>query len=292
MKKRTILRNVILIGCMLIAVILLYSQVKRTDIINNYQPPFQQVEMNDSVPPIDNSEGMAELDKIIKRYESGNLHVAGEIRYFANSDSLKVPQERSNFVLTSISDGSYSYEIDSILTIAQNDLTIIVDKREKNIVVNETIEETNTVSTKTDFITDIKIFKQFISSIQKTSKEGKSILSILFKEDAPISANSYAIEYDAESFRIFKVRIWITDAEISQSGEGQNEEDELVLTDDKNNETATGFYAANVKENVYEIVYKVERLADKSNLTISNYVKKENGGFVPVGVYKNYELLN
>lgn len=277
---------------MLIAVILLYSQVKRTDNINNYQPPFQQVEMNDSVPPIDNSEGMAELDKIIKRYESGNLHVAGEIRYFENSDSLKVPQERSNFVLTSISDGSYSYEIDSILTIAQNDLTIIVDKREKNIVVNETIEETNTVSTKTDFITDIKIFKQFISSIQKTSKEGKSILSILFKEDAPISANSYAIEYDAESFRIFKVRIWITDAEISQSGEGQNEEDELVLTDDKNNETATGFYAANVKENVYEIVYKVERLADKSNLTISNYVKKENGGFVPVGFYKNYELLN
>lgn len=251
----------------------------------------------DTIPVIDNTEGLTQLNKIIARYQNAELAVSGEIYYYGNIDSTTVPEEKSvfNSVITS---KNSSYEIDSVQTIVDGTITLIVDKKDKSMAVFEQEPELKNNPINNDVANQLKEFLGYIHSIEVKNENSNKSLVIVFNDDIPSNINKYQIFYDADSYRIKKIRMEMTDGEITDSNDGgdsgESEEksmDELVFVDSTNNEIPTGYYA-NLKTTAYEIVYKHEKPADPMAVDISKFVRKTDEGYTPVGIFRNYELQN
>jgi hypothetical protein len=251
----------------------------------------------DTVPLIDNSEGLAELNKIIRHYENADLAITGDIYYYNNIDSSAKADEQASF--RSVMTGSkMAYEIDSVLTIADPDLTLIVDNKEKSLAVFEQDEETAQKLAAANITQQIKEFLGYIYSIKVDRDSDHQTLEILFNDNAPFNINRYQLIYDPNNYRIKKIRVEMTDGEISDANNGDESDsasnkdrDELMFVDSANNEIATGYYAT-VRTTAYEIVYKSERVADASMIDINKFITKADGGYEPVGVYRNYDFQN
>lgn len=294
MYRKSFLRNATLVSGLIISAVILSAQVTQTD-KNNADHKTDTVAINnqlaDTIPPVDNTEGLAELNKIIGRYDGDNLFLSGEINFYENADSVSVPQEKTTFTSITTPEVS-SYELDSIQTIVQEGVTLLVDKKEKSIAIAEQNPELKADPVKQDVATELKQFIDYIYSVKVETKGDEKKLVITFKEDAPVNVNKYEILYDAGNYRIKRVRMEIADGDITEgSTEEQNEDDELVLVDSANNEIPTGHYAI-VKMSIYEIVYKSERKAEAELIDMKRFIKKDADGYVPTGAFKNYEILN
>ena len=294
MNRNYLLRNTLLITGLVGIAIILSAQVNLADNMNsnrNINKNSLADHNTDTMPPMDNTEGLSELDKIIQRYEKGDLFLSGEINYYENADSLGVPREKTIFTSINTSVVS-SYEIDSVQTIMDENITLLVDKREKSIAIIERNAGLKQTAVKQNIASDLKEFKAYIYSVKAIDDKDLKKLIIQFKNDAPANTGSYEIVYEPTSYRIMKVRMEIADGEITDgNNENQNEEDELVFTDANNNEISSGYYA-NVKMTVYEVVYKIEKKAESGQVDIKRFVKKTAAGYVPLGLFKNYEILN
>lgn len=289
--KKSFLRNGVLITALIASVIILSAQINQKGVSSESQLAENPNEkIADTVAPVDNTEGLLELDKIIKRYETGNLYLSGEIHFYENKDSLSIPQEKAAFT-SIITPEASSYEIDSVQTIVNENVTVLIDKKEKSIAIMEREIEAGQEVLKMDLAAQLREFKDYIYAITVNKNGTQKKLSIEFKDDAPSNTSLYEITYDPSTYQIKMVRMEIADGEITDSNENQNEEDELVYVDEKNNEIETGYYA-DVKVNVYELRYKVERKAESDLIDITNFVSKVNDSYVPVGSFKNYEILN
>jgi hypothetical protein len=293
MYNSAFIRKVLLIAVLVVGVIILPAQVNQkenTQQLDNGNAAYH--EEPDTIPPPDNTEGLAELDKIIQRYEGGSLYLSGEILFYENADSASIPQERNSFIAINTALAS-SYEIDSIQTIMNETMTLLVDKKEKSMAIVERDMETNPATSKQDIATELKQFREYIHSIVVNNNNGtERKLTIQFKEDAPANTSSYEIVYEPSTHRVRSVRMEMTDGTITDGNEeGQSEEDELVFVDANHKEISTGYYAK-VKTSVYQVIYKIERKADPVLLDINRFVTKTAEGYAPAVFFKNYEILN
>ncbi len=285
----------VLISVFVISAIILSAQVNDntdTSFNNDSVNEILKDNISDTTPVIDNSGGLSELDKIIRHYEEGNLYLSGDINFYADADSSATAEEKGTFASISTTNGSF-YEFDSVLTVVNEDVTIILDKREKSIAVLETDPELKKINGERDVVAEIKNFKDYIYSIEVVNLSGnEKKLVIQFKDDAPANTSSYEIVYEKDTYQIKKIRMEIPDADITDVSLNEgDDEDELMLLDSANNEMPTGFYA-DIKISVYEVIYKTEKKADASLVDINRYVKRTSDGFVPAGAYANYELIN
>ncbi len=288
MKRKNLLRNALLMAAFVASVIILSAQVYQSG--NIYGQADNQTGAVDSLPVIDNTEGLAEFDRIIRRYDGNELYLSGDILFYENADSLSMPQERTSFIAITTPD-IISYEIDSVQTIADETVTLMIDKREKNVVVMERDQELKQAIAKKSLAESLKEFRSYIHSIVVSNHGADRSLTIQFKEDAPANTSSYEIFYDPATYRVKKVRMLIADGDISSSPDDHDADDELVVIDENNNEVPTGYYAR-LKLNVYEVVYKIERKPEPGLIDIARFVSKGADGYVPVGAIKNYELIN
>lgn len=260
----------------------------------------QPLTVTDTTQAIDSvalANGLDELQRIIDHYHTQRVMVSGEIRYYNADSSATAPVEKASFSFA-LDNGKSLYELDSVVTVTTEDMALIVDKRDESIAVIERsemeVESPEAVPPAPDML---NAMKDFIKDVKITSQGQQNLLTIKFTEDAPSNISEYVIAYDAQTYAIKKIRMTMTDAEL-QSGlpdeeqkAGVTEDDELYYVDSSNNAIPTGMYAkANLA--VYEIIYGQERTLQNDAIGISHYVKKENGGYVPVGKYKNYNILN
>ena len=148
---------------------------------------------------------------------------------------------------------------------------------------------------KKDPATELQEFTGYIYSIEVKSKGNERSLLILFKDDAPFNLNRYEIFYQADSYRILRVQMEMTDGDISETPTdttANDENNELVYVDSTNNEISTGYYAR-LRTTVYEVVYKSERTVEPGFVDATRFIKKEGDNqYVPAGLYKHYELIN
>lgn len=293
--QRKVFRNSLLITGLVATAVILSAQV------NPFNPNAEKhLEANlekpvtDTIPAPDNKEGLAELDKIIERYGDGNLYLAGEIQLYEDANVLTHPQEKTSFVTVNGPGGSY-YEIDSVITVMNTDLTVLVDKREKSIAIQENESEKVTGQSPIPAISqELDAFKSYIYSIT-VSAAGESYkkLVIVFKEDAPVSAQNYEIIYDVHTYQIKKIAFELADGEITDSNDNGtiDADSELVYVDEQNTEISTGYFA-DVHISKYEIIYKVEKKGDNALTEINRYVNKTTAGYEPAGAFKHFDLLN
>jgi hypothetical protein len=292
MYSKSFLKNIVLITALAVSTVILYAQ------ISNKKPAaaidgntIQSGAVPDSIPEVDNSEGLAELDKIMQRYKDGNLYLTGEIVFYQDATAGQQPEEKISFVSVTVP-GAISYEVDSVQTISAGNLMLMVDKKEKTMAIVERDPENLNPTPAKDMIGALEEFRGFIYSIQVSKVGNEKKLSIIFQEDSPANTNSYEVTYDPETYRVKKIRMEIADGQIVEGDETQNEDDELVLVDPANNELPTGYYVPDLKLNVYEVIYKTEKNADPSLIDIKKFVTKMDEGYQPAGNYKHYELLN
>lgn len=290
MYTKSFIKSTLLILGMAVSVLILYAQVNN----DKPAPPINQGASSvttaaDTLPPVDNTEGLAELNKIMQRYNNGDLYLSGEISFYENPGEAAT--EKTAF--TSITAGSsVSYEADSVQTISAGNMVVMIDKKEKTMAIVERDGESEQQAKATDIISAVNEFKEYIYSITVSKVGNDKKLSIEFKENSPANTSTYEVTYDPETYRIKKVRMEIADAEITTDEEAQKEEDELVLVDAANHEFPTGYYAPDIKVNVYEVVYRTEKKADSSLLDLKKFVTKGSDGYQPAELYKHYELLN
>lgn len=292
MYSKSILKNIVLIAALAVSGVILYAQIsdkKPAPVV--HEGAVQSGNTTDSIPAIDNTEGLAELDKIMQRYKEGNLHLTGEIRFYENADAGGPPSEKTSFTSITVP-GAISYEVDSVQTISAGNLVLMVDKKEKTMAIVERDVENAAPASAKDLVSAIQEFKGYIYSIQVSKVGNEKKLSITFRDDSPANTNSYEVTYDPQTYRVKKVRMEIADGEIMEGGENQQEEDELVLMDPENNELPTGYYVPNLRLNVYEVIYKTEKKADPSLIDIKRFVTKMDDGYQLNEHYKHYELLN
>jgi hypothetical protein len=249
-----------------------------------------------SIDSVAYNKGLAELQQIIDHYKTSSVQVDGEIRYYRGDSSTVTPTEKARFVFAV--DGERSlYELDSVVTVGDNNVALVVDKREESIAVIEKsemeIQSQQVAQPAADMLSEMK---GFIKDIRLSNSGQQSQLTLFFKDDAPSNVTQYVIVYDAQTYAIKKMRIVMADAELEdtmEAGEAGtlSEDDELYFVDSSNNAIPTGMYAkANTA--VYEIVYGQERKLQKDAISIFQYVKKTDEVYVPVGKYKNYSILN
>jgi hypothetical protein len=293
--QRKVFRNSLLITGLVATAVILSAQV------NPFHPNAEkQLEANlekqvtDTLPAPDNEEGLAELDKIIERYGDNNLYLAGEIQLYEDATVLTNPQEKTSFISVNGPGGSY-YEIDSVITVMNTDLTVLIDKKEKSIAVQERVSDNAGGTSPLPVISqELDAFKSYIYSIT-VSAAGESYkkLVIVFKEDAPVSAQNYEIVYDAHTYQIKRVAFEMADGAITDSNDDGaiDADNELVYVDEKNTEISTGYYA-DIQINKYVIIYNVERKGDNSLTQMSRYVNKTAEGYVPSGAFTYFDLLN
>jgi hypothetical protein len=241
------------------------------------------------------NKGLAELQRIIDHYSNASVMVNGEIRYYNNDSNAITPTENANFVFAV--DGQKSlYELDSVATITNDDVAVVVDKREQSIAVVERgqVQEQSqkNMQPAPDMLT---MMKESIKDIKVSQSGQLGQLTLYFSDEAPSNVIRYVIMYDAQTYSIKKMRIVMADAELEDALTADDietmEDDELYFVDSSNNAIPTGMYAK-AKMAVYEIVYGQERKLQKDALSISQYVKKSDDGYVPAGRYKNYSILN
>jgi hypothetical protein len=293
MYTKKFFRNLLLFSLLVIGVIIVSAQVDK----QNRKAPEKISDTADVPPPPDNKEGLAELNKIIDRYKGANMVLTGEINYYEDVDSTNNLAEKAQFTSVSTT-WSNSYEIDSVLTVAQDGRTLMIDKREKSMFLYEQTSDENggeSVSMKKDIGAELDQFMAFIYSIQVVAKGNEKMLAITFVEDAPFNVNKYAVFYNPETYRVSRVRIELLDGDISDSAEDMEKEDdreELIFVDSLNNEFPTGYYAR-VSTNAYEVVYKTERTVEPGYIDMDNYIKKNaTGEYTPAGAFRHYELTN
>lgn len=288
MRSKIIIKGTMLIALLAVSVLVLYAQIDKRPAAK-HEAEKQSNETTDTLPPVDNTEGLAELDRIMKRYEDGNIYLSGDINYYDASEANSA-KEKTSFV--SINTGSASlYEADSVQTIAAEGLVVMIDKKEKTMAIVE--RENKDVQPGAGSVIDaIKEFKEYIYSIQVSTSGSDKKISIEFTENSPANTQSYEVIYDAQTYRVKKVRMQIADGEITTDEENQKEEDELVMVDADNKEVSTGYYVPEIKVSVLEIVYKMEKKADASMIDIRKMVVQEADGYKPSDRYKHYELLN
>lgn len=141
---------------------------------------------------------------------------------------------------------------------------------------------------------ELDAFKSYIYSIT-VSAAGESYkkLVIVFKEDAPVSAQNYEIVYTADTYQIKRVAFEMADGAITDGNDDGaiDADNELVYVDEQNNEISTGYYA-DVQINKYVIIYNVEKRGDNSLTHMNRYVNKTAAGFVPSGAFTHFDLLN
>jgi hypothetical protein len=293
MYTKKFFRNLFLISLLVAGVVIVSAQVDRKD----HKEPEKTADTTDQVPPPDNKEGLTELNKIIDRYKGANMVLTGEINYYENIDSSRSPSEKAQF--TSVSTAwSSSYEIDSILTIIQDGKTLMIDKKEKSMsLIDQTPDENDkqAVSSKRDIGAELEQFLSFIYSARIETKGSEKMLAITFIEDAPFNINRYDVFYNPETYRVMRIKIEMLDGDIIDSAEDiKNEDDreELVFVDSANNEIPTGYYAE-VRTNIYEVIYKSEKTVEPGYIDMDNYIRKDaNGEYIPAGPFRHYELTN
>lgn len=295
MQKKYVFRNSLLITGLVASVIILSAQVNPPGPTRENQVVTDQEKTtSDTLPAPDNKEGLAELDKIIERYGDGHLYLAGEIQLYEDASVLTHPQEKTSFVSVNGPGGSY-YEIDSVITVMNTDLTVLVDKREKSIAIQENESEKLTGQSPLPAISqELDAFKSYIYSITVSAAgESHKKLVIVFKEDAPVSAQNYEIIYDVHTYQIKKIAFELADGEISDSNENGtiDADNELVYVDEQNTEISTGYYA-DIHISRYEIIYKVEKKGDNALTDISRYVNRTTAGYAPAGAFTHFDLLN
>jgi hypothetical protein len=294
MPNRSFLRNIVLVLSFFASAIILSAQVNREH-GEKAKNDNRSEARTDTVPVIDNTEGLTELNKIIERYQNADLSLVGEIYYYDNVESSKIPEEKSEFELTTVAENS-SYEIDSVRTIINGNLTLIVDRKEESMSVFEQVSHESENPISKNISGQLSEFLNYISSIEVKNEGDKKTLVILFNEDMPSAIDKYEITYDAKSYRIKKIRMEMTDGEITDGPDvadstESKKGDELVFVDSTNKEIETGYYGT-MRTVAYEILYKAEKPADKEAVDLSRFIKKIDEGYVPVGVFKNYEFQN
>lgn len=238
---------------------------------------------------IDMSEGLAILDKIARRYEGANLRITGEILCTERNGTQVLNTEKTYFVSIN-TQMALSYEVDSVQSVLYPDVMIIIDKREKSMVLLPA--QTNASSSLPAGVMALSIaaFRDYISFIEVTKQGADHKLTIQFKEDSPANTNSYEIIYDPQSYRIMKVQMEIVNPEMT--GEtSENEADELVYTDEDGNEISTGYYAT-LSSSVYEVIYSLEENATEDMIRKDLFLKKIKNDFQPAARYSAYELTN
>lgn len=292
--RKSFVRNTILISGLILSLILSAQINQNNQKGRNFAADSTQTASDTSVQ-IDNKEGLQELSKIIERYQTNNLLLSGEIYYYDDIDSSKISDQKSVFK-TVITPKAISYELDSVQTISQEGLTMIVDNKEKSISVFDN-EENYKNSTDNNIADQIKEFVNYIKSIEVKKQNDSKTLVIHFNDDFPSNINLYQILYDSETFRVKKIRVEIADGEITDSQDASaddpNKKDfnELVLVDSSNSEISTGYYAK-LKTSAYEIVYRNERFANETMIDLKKFIKKSKEGYEAVGAYKGYEFQN
>ena len=260
----------------------------------------QQVNVEDTTRAVDSvalAKGLLELQRIIDHYNTQSLAVNGEIRYYNADSSAAIPAEKAMFSFALFGDNSL-YELDSVLTVTTAAMGLIIDKREESIAVidksNFEVESPEAVQAAPEMLGSMK---EFIKDASISSQGQYNVLKLHFTEDVPSNITEYMIVYDPQTYAIKKLRMTMTDAEVVNGlpDEGQKaevtEDDELYFVDSSKNAIPTGMYAkANMA--VYEIIYTQEKKLQDNAIDISQYVKKDNDEYVPVGKYKNYSILN
>lgn len=293
--QKNLFRNSLLITGLVASAVILSAQVNPfTTGTEKQLTAGGEKPVTDTVPAPDNKEGLAELDKIIERYGAGNLYLAGEVQLYEDATVLTHPQERASFISVNGPGGSY-YEMDSVITVMNTELTVLVDKREKSIAVQERAAGEMAGATPLPAISEeLEAFKSYIYSIT-VSAAGESYkkLVIVFKEDAPVSTQNYEILYDAHTYQVKRVDFEMADGTISDSNEdgAVDADNELVYVDEQNTEVSTGYYA-DVQINKYVILYNVEKRGDHSLTDISRYVTRTAGGYEPARAFTHFDLLN
>lgn len=288
MYSKTIVKAGVLAAVLAVSVFVLFAQIGKKPAAR-VESPGKVEQPKDTTPVIDNTEGLAELDKIMKRYEDGNLLLSGEINYY-ESGNRNEPAEKTSFISITTAVAS-SYEVDSVQTVSADGVVVMIDKKEKTIAIVEREPEL-APATNNNMIGAIREFKEYIYSIQVRESGNDKIISIEFDENSPANTQSYEVVYDPQTYRVKKVRMEIAEGEITADEEDQKEEDELVLVDVDNKEIPTGYYVPEVKVNVLEVIYKMEKKADASLIDMRKLVVKGAEGYEPAERYKHYELLN
>lgn len=291
MKRKSFLKNTILISGFAVSAVILSAQVNKSKRIEAASEPQNAKSIaHDAARSEDDAEGLAELGKISRRYENKNLYLSGELLFYANADSMMAAPQRVQFTSINTPQGT-SYEIDSVQTIVSESMTLLVDKKEKSILMIEKNAGAGQRNFHKIISDELSQFREYISSIKVITHGKDKKLVITFKDDSPANTSNYEIVYDPGTYRIKRVRMEIVDGEITDNSQGQDADDELVLDDQSNTEIPTGYYAK-TKTSVYEVIYKVEKTADPDFVNINHFVKKNTGGYTPTGAYKNFELLN
>lgn len=239
------------------------------------------------------AKGMAELQKIVDHYKDASVWVNGEIRYYSNDSAG--PAEKAPFTFA-VQGGKTLYELDSVTTVTENNVALVVDHREQSIAVveQEMPEQPADLQPSPEMM---GAMKDFISSIAISRSEQYSQLTISFNENAPSNITQYVIVYDGKTYAVKKIKIKMLDTELTDELPGNedgaakiSEDDELYMVDSTNNAVATGYYAQ-VSNAVYEIIYTQERTIQHGAISIADYVKKENEGYEPAGRYKRFSIL-
>lgn len=280
----------ILVSAMAASSLILYAQVRNREKMK--EMPVEKREMphsQDTTTLPDNTYGLSELDKIAKRYESKNLRITGDILYYENADSVKHITEKSSFVSIN-TPSAISYEVDSVQSIMYRNSILMVDKREKSIMLMERQNGLNRSFARTLMASSIEEFRDYILSVTVSSEGTDRKLMILFRDDSPANTSDYEIVYEPETYRIKKVTMEITDGEITDEPQDK-EDDELVYTDENNEEISTGYYAK-VKTTVYKVIYKSEEKASEEMVQMNHFLKKGKNTYLPSRGYENYEVIN
>src|SRR4051812_19594579 len=109
MHIRKLTMNLLLSLVLITGVIIVSAQIGKQQ-KQKKETPVVNTDTVKTAPPPDNTEGLAELNKLIDRYKAANLMLTGEINYYENIDSSARPQERTTFTSVKTSRAS-SYEI-------------------------------------------------------------------------------------------------------------------------------------------------------------------------------------
>ena len=239
-----------------------------------------------------------ELKRIFSHYEKLNVEISGIINYYEDAYSAAQLREKQQFAFSFAGQNSL-YEIDSVMTLVSGRRCLVIDKKEKTVSLFESDQKGAEVrvSVQRMMLNIIEGYKDYINDIRlRTLSDNLKEMEISFVDEMEGGLEKYAIQYDARSYAIKKIRMEMSEPEINDSGElgadsTLTDEDELVLVDSLNNETPTGYFASFSKR-IFEIVYKSERTISREKLDMTQFIRELNQDeFEPVGKYKNYTIL-
>src|SRR5690606_37375851 len=202
MNRKSLLRNSLLVTCLVISVIILSAQVNNND---NSRQEHQKSPTISTAPELtldnSNAEGLEELDNIAARYAGNDLYLSGEILFYPDVDSVAMSPERAQFTSIITPLGS-SYEIDSVQTIINSTIILLVDKREKSLRMIEQDAVSEESGNPQMISGALNEFREYISSVKVTNHGKDKKLVIMFKEESPANTSIYEIVYEPGTYRI------------------------------------------------------------------------------------------